>query len=57
MTVGRTWGTDALEVWYPLRSIAPPDWCHDKGEQTSAALTGQMNLAGQPTTGAPQGLI
>lgn len=57
MATGRTWDTDAFEDRDQLRGIAPLAWCDDERERTSAALTGQMYLAGQPTSGAAQGLI
>ncbi len=57
MTAGRTRDTDALEDGDQLRGIAPPAWCDDDRERTSAALTGQMDLAGQPAAGTSQGLI
>lgn len=56
MTAGPTRNTDAFEDREQLRSIAPLAWCDDERERTVAALTSQMDLAGQPAAGATQGL-
>jgi hypothetical protein len=57
MPAGGARDTDAFEDRNQLRGITPLAWCDDERERPPAALTGQMNLAGQPATRTTQGLI
>lgn len=55
MPAGRARDTDAFEDRNQLRGITPLAWCDDERERPPAALTGQMNLAGQAATRTTQG--
>jgi hypothetical protein len=51
------WDPDAVEHEGQLRTVMPVSWRDHDGERSSFAVTGEMELGGQPSTAAPESLV
>jgi hypothetical protein len=51
------WNPDALQDRFQLGAFMAVPWADHDGERSSAAVTGEMELGGQPSTTAPESLV